>query len=344
MLRELVSDELAEVAATYGTPRRTVLLEGVAAPAAAVPLEVQDVPCRVLLSSTGLLARTSTAEPLAGDGAARCKHDVVVSAVHATARGTVGVVTTAGRVIKLDVVNLPALPPTAGAPSLRGGAQVSEFVELTAGEHVLALVTLGTEGPWIALGTERGVVKRVNRDYPAKGDAFDVVRLDDGDRVIGVTELVTGDEDLVFVTSDAQLLRTPAGTVRPQGRTGGGIAGIKLTPGAEVVFFAGVAADPEAVVVTVAGSTGALPGAMNGSAKVAPLAEYPYKGRATGGVRCHRLLKGEDTLLLAWAGRGPARAADDAGDPVDLPPANGRRDGSGTPTAAPVVAVGGTLG
>ncbi|HZG93728.1 MAG TPA: DNA gyrase C-terminal beta-propeller domain-containing protein, partial [Mycobacteriales bacterium] len=196
----------------------------------------------------------------------------------------------------------------------------------------------------IALGTERGVVKRVNRDYPAKGDAFDVVRLDDGDRVIGVTELVTGDEDLVFVTSDAQLLRTPAGTVRPQGRTGGGIAGIKLTPGAEVVFFAGVAADPEAVVVTVAGSTGALPGAMNGSAKVAPLAEYPYKGRATGGVRCHRLLKGEDTLLLAWAGRGPARAADDAGDPVDLPPANGRRDGSGTPTAAPVVAVGGTLG
>jgi DNA gyrase subunit A len=344
VLRELVSDELAEVAATYGTPRRTVLLEGAAAPAAAVPLEVQDVPCRVLLSSTGLLARTSTAEPLAGDPAARCKHDVVVSAVEATARGTVGVVTTAGRVIKLDVVDLPALPPTAGAPSLRGGAQVSEFVELTAGEHVLALVTLGTEGPWIALGTERGVVKRVNRDYPAKGDAFDVVRLEDGDRVIGVTELVTGDEDLVFVTSDAQLLRTPAASVRPQGRTGGGIAGIKLAPGAEVVFFAAVAPEPDAVVVTVAGSTAALPGAMNGSAKVAPLAEYPYKGRATGGVRCHRLLRGEDTLLLAWAGRGPAHAADDAGDPVELPAATGRRDGSGAATASPVVAVGGTLG
>ena len=35
-----------------------------------------------------------------------------------------------------------------------------------------------------------------------------------------------------------------------------------------------------------------------------PYAEYPAKGRATGGVRCHRFLKGEDLLVLAWAGPG----------------------------------------
>ena len=73
-----VSDELAEVAKKFGTPRRTVLLESAGAPAtAAVPLEVTDDPCWVLLSSTGLLARTSTADPLPGEGA-RAKHDVVV--------------------------------------------------------------------------------------------------------------------------------------------------------------------------------------------------------------------------------------------------------------------------
>src|SRR5690606_27580563 len=55
-LREVVSAELAEVAAAHATPRRTVLLEsdGIPASAAATSLEVADDPCRVLLSSTGL--------------------------------------------------------------------------------------------------------------------------------------------------------------------------------------------------------------------------------------------------------------------------------------------------
>ena len=70
-----------------------------------------------------------------------------------------------------------------------------------------------------------------------------------------------------------------------------------------------------AVVVTVAGSAGALPGAAAGSVKVTPLHEFPGKGRATGGVRCHRFLKGEDVLVMAWAGPAPAVGATDSGAP-----------------------------
>ena len=87
----------------------------------------------------------------------------------------------------------------------------------------------------------------------------------------------------------------------------------------------------DAVVVTASGASSALPGTEPGALKVAPFAEYPAKGRATGGVRCHRFLKGEDTLVLAWAGAAPARAAAASGAPVDLPAPTGRRDGSGTP-------------
>src|SRR5262249_15051825 len=75
------------------------------------------------------------------------------------------------------------------------------------------------------------------------------------------------------------------------------------------------------------------------SVKVAPYADYPPKGRATGGVRCHRLLKGEDALVLAWAGAGPARAATAAGTPGALPPPHGRRDGSGERGREPIAAV-----
>src|SRR6185312_14687732 len=158
---------------------------------------------------------------------------------------------------------------------------------------------------------------------------------------VGAAVADRDDLDLVFLTSDAQLLRFAAKSVRPQGRSAGGMAGIKLGGFGRAVFFGVVDPAREGVVVTSAGSSGALPGTEGGSIKVTPYAEYPAKGRATGGVRCHRFLKGEDELILAWAGPAPARAASGSGVPVELPEANGRRDGSGTPGSTPIVAVAG---
>ena len=77
--------------------------------------------------------------------------------------------------------------------------------------------------------------------------------------------------------------------------------------------------------------------------KVTPYALYPAKGRATGGVRCQRFLKGEDSLVVAWAGAAPVRAATAAGAPAPLPPVDERRDGSGLPTSRPVAVVAGPV-
>jgi len=370
-LREVVSDELAEISERFSTPRRTVLLESSGATrTAAVPLEVADDPCTVLLSSTGLLARTASPpenhdieRPDSPNGerkangdrkghdaaGPRSAHDVIVSSVAATARGTIGVVTSHGRLIRLGVLELPALPPSAHSPGLAGGAPVSEFLSLERGETVAGIVAADGSGPGsgagLALGTAAGVVKRVTPDYPQNATEFDVIALKDGDRVVGAVQLVSETQDLVFLTGDAQLLRFGAASVRPQGRSAGGMAGIRLAARTSVVWFGAVdpsLATPAApVVVTVAGSGGALPGTSAVTVKVTPYAEYPPKGRATGGVRCHRFLKGEDTLVLAWAGTGPARGATEAGSPVDLPPADGRRDGSGVRVRHPLAALGG---
>jgi DNA gyrase subunit A len=338
LLRKVVSDELAEVAKTYGTPRRTVLLAsaGTSVTAQAAPLEVADDPCLAFLSSSGLLART-TSDAVPGRGEGRANHDVVVSAVPTTARGEVGVITSHGRLVKLSVLDMPELPDSANDPNLQGGLPLSEVLQLEPGERALALSTLSTDGPGLALGTRHGIVKRVNPEVLGRDD-WDVIGLRDGDEVVGAVQLATGEEELCFITSDAQLLHFSASLVRPQGRTGGGVAGVKIGPGQGAAFFG--AFDPaEAVVVTASGSSTALPGTEAGSVKVTPFAEYPAKGRATGGVRCHRFLKGEDALVTAWAGPGPARAAADSGAPVDLPDATGRRDGSGVPAAQPIAAV-----
>ncbi len=377
-LRKVVSGELADVSKRFGTPRRTVLLEGSGAPtrAAAVPLEVTDDPCTVLLSSAGLLARTAAAPAVSKtadtlpleDGAAgppggrsrdpgpRAAHDVIVAAVDTTTRGTIGLVTSHGRLIRLGVLELPALPPSAHSPALSGGAPISEFVATDPGETVVGLVAADAQGAGLALGTAQGVVKRVSPDYPQNATEFEVVSLKDGDRVVRAVQLTREEDDLVFISSDAQLLRFPAATVRPQGRAAGGMAGIRLAPRASVIWFGavdpdwhGVAAEDGPggppgvpVVVTVAGAAGALPGTTAATFKVTPYSEYPAKGRATGGVRCQRFLKGEDQLVLAWAGPGPARGATEAGSPVELPPALGRRDGSGERVRHAVAALGGT--
>jgi len=300
--------------------------------------------------------------------AGRAAHDVIVSSVDSTARGTFGVITSAGRLIRLGVLELPALPPSAHSPALSGGAPLSEFVTTAPGETVVAIVAADGAsagfadgagsgvggGVGLAIGTAQGVVKRVTPDYPLNATEFDVIALRDGDSVVGAVQLASEDQDLVFITSDAQLLRFQAASVRPQGRAAAGMAGIRLAPRASVVWFgavspsasqsandAGTAAEP--VVITVAGAAGALPGATAATVKVTPYAEYPPKGRGTGGVRCHRFLKGEDVLVLAWAGPGPARGATEAGTPVDLPAPVGRRDGSGERVLQPLAAVGGTV-
>ncbi len=343
LLRQVVADELAEAAARFSTPRRTILLESAPVPASAaagMPLEVADEPCWVLLSSTGLLARTTSAEPLPSGGR-RAKHDVIVSVVRTTARGEIGAVTSAGRIVRLPVLDMPALPPTADAPNLAGGAPLGEFLALGKGERVLCLVSLDSDSTGLAVGTSSGIVKRVVPDYPQNRDSWEIIGLREGDELAGAVELASGEKDLVFVTSDAQLLRYPAAQVRPQGRSAGGMAGIRTERGQRVVFFGAVEPGSPASVVTVAGATGTLPGTGGRSVKVAPYAEYPPKGRGTGGVRCHRFLKGEDTLVLAWAGRAPARGAAATGVPIDLPDATGKRDGSGAPLTQPLAAVGG---
>ncbi|GII91773.1 DNA topoisomerase (ATP-hydrolyzing) [Sinosporangium siamense] len=344
-LRAAVSKELADIAKSYGTPRRTILMESSGQPRStpAVPLEVPDDPCRVMLSSTGLLARTAGAEPLSGIGD-RSNHDVLISVVDSTVRGEIGVVTSHGRLIRVGVIDLPALPPSANPPSLSGGHPVSEYVTLAPGETVVGLGSLNPDGPGLALGTAQGVVKRVVPDYPANREDFEVITLKDGDHVVGVTELTSEDHDLVFITSDAQLLRFPATSVRPQGRPATGMAGIRLDAAAQVIWFGALDPALPSQVVTISGLATAIPGTQTGNAKVSDFADFPAKGRATGGVRAQRFLKGEDVLILAWAGPAPAKAVTDTGRPVDLPDEIGRRDGSGLRLTHPVSALGGALG
>lgn len=330
-LRRVVSTELGKVAKNYATPRRTQLQESDGrARAAVIPLEMADQPCHVLLGVDGTIGRSRSATAPPVHEGLRTRHDAIAASVPTTSRSDLGLVTDLGRMIRVPVVELPELPDDAAdQPPLAHGVAVAEFVQLEDDERVVSVVSMNTDGPGFVIGTRSGVVKRVAPEYPNNKDDFEVITLKDDDRVVGVTQLTTGEEDLAFITSEAQLLRFAASTVRAQGRPAGGVTGVRLSDEAHVLWFGAVLSPDDSVVVTVSGSSSALEGTQSGSAKVTPFEVYPSKGRATGGVRCHRYLKGEDTLLSGWIGRSPARASREDGKPVRLPDTSERRDGSG---------------
>ena len=335
-LRRVVSEDLAEVSTKYGTPRRTVLLGAAPAVAAAsAPLEVPDDPCWVLLSATGLLARIDTEDDLPSGGD-RASHDVIISRARTTARGDFGIITSTGRLIRAHAIELASLPMTATAPSVAGGTPLADLVGLEKDEKALAVTSLSGEGPSLALGTRNGIVKRVNPELLGK-DFWEIISLKDGDEVVGAVELDDENLELCFVTEGASLLHFPATAVRPQGRSGGGVTGIKAKD--PVVFF-GAAPSHGSSVVTIAASSPAAAGKEPGSVKVTPFDQFPPKGRATGGMRCQRFLKGETALVLAWIGPDPAVACAASGVPVELPEPSLRRDGSGDQGRQPILAVG----
>lgn len=417
----VVIAEMDEAVATYGTPRRTVLLDedadgrlvpvaahgddGVSASAvaaaraaatvssaaadvaaaakaakkagedntAAMALQIDDEPCAVMLSATGLIARTSedALERWENRSSAdkRVKDDQIISIFPTTTRSSYGLITSAGRLIVAHVVELPVVSAD-GPLHVTGGVHAEELIGMTEntdpirGERVIAAIAMPTaddsgdhaaEPAPLALGTRNGVIKRWNRESPTTMDSWSIIDLKDDDEVLAAAE--ARDEDrLVFVSTDSSLLTFDAKNVRPQGRTAGGMAGIRLAEGCSVAAFAVIPANKVAwnyeegdnglfsasgaVVLTVAGDSEALPGTENGSAKVTPLEMYPTKGRGTGGVRSQRFLKGQDTLILAFVGTYPVHASTEGGAGVELPKPDMRRDGSGAELSAPIAIVG----
>ena len=141
---QVVSDELAEVAKTYGTPRRTVLLES-AGSAASPP------PPRRSRSPTTRASRYSPppgcwpGPPATSRSAPAAAAPTTTSSSRrspTTARGEVGVLTSAGRLVRLGRARPAGAPATANDPHLPGGLPLTEMLSLEPDERPLALCRL----------------------------------------------------------------------------------------------------------------------------------------------------------------------------------------------------------
>ncbi len=333
--RTIVAKELDELVEKLGSPRRTVLLDGNDAPRvtakdAPVSFELADEPCILTLSTSGLIGRELEAAHAVKGRLGR--HDILLAELHLSSFTTARAVTDRGRVL---TVTAHEVPEVSGRSR---GAAAAEVFAVQTGERVVALLGAGSEP--ILFVTANGTAKRLSgEDFEATKDGTPVLSLADGDRVVAA--LVADDEaEVVMVASDAQALRTRAGTVPVQGRTARGVAGMKLRGGATVVA-AGLAVDAGVIFTSTDGDT----------AKLTSVSELPTQGRAAGGVRLTRLRgnNGETRVHLATVAPGPdlwcAVASDEDPTKIDpqplpIPVPVTRRDGNSTRTARRVLAAG----
>jgi DNA gyrase subunit A len=213
----------------------------------------------------------------------------------------------------LDISDVPLAP-----------VPLSSVVEGPEIENLVGMVSLGDP---LALVTRQGLVKRIEDDTPTAtqfsraASGLVLMNIATDDELVSVSRCLSEDE-IVCISSDAQLLRMRAAQVRPQGRSAAGMAGMRLRAGSQIVAAAAVS-DPSASGVALV--TDAL------NAKWSPLSEYPLLGRATSGVRAMAMKKADTNVANAFIGLTPPMLVSLKNKITAFPWTPSKRDASGSP-------------
>lgn len=280
-LKGVVADELKATAKKLSFDRRSEIVSAsavaAAEPAAADSVDIEEAPVTIHWDVDG---RIFLADPKAHPDRP------VRQTLAAVNTDTVGVVTNLGNLFGFPAVGLSETP-----------FPLADHVELPEGEHAVGLVPRESDTEQVVLVTRAGAIKLISAAQFAKRDGLPIIRLKNGDEVISVRPVGPA-ETATLVTSDARMLRVDLGTIRPQGRTGGGVAGIRLATDAVVLAGGPVSEDTYLTTLT-----------DGGSAKATKMEGYPVKGRAGAGVRCHNFKKADTVLVNAALVDGEPRAA-----------------------------------
>jgi DNA gyrase subunit A len=272
-LRGIVVRELAEAARRFGGPRRTTLggdvrrVEERGGKRAMTVVAQPRTEVWVFATAAGVCAAWPRATRVEGVPLELGPGEPPLVPLATDTEAELNAFTSDGTVYRLRVAELPvSARPTKGLRAVAVGR----------GGRLAALAPLAPEGGHLLLVTAGGEVKRVEAAVFASshGGGSAAYDLPPGDRLVAVLAHAAGDHALLH-SARGQALRVDLDRLRPvKSPTAGGVAGMRLDAGDEVVAVT-LARDEERLLVVHAG----------GHAKLVPVELYPVKGRGTGGVQ-----------------------------------------------------------
>ena len=279
---DIIKEELLEIKEKFGDERKTKII------AAAGEFEVEDLikeeQTVVTLTYFGYIKRlpldTYKSQKRGGKGIAGLatrEEDFVKQIFTASTHDTVLFFSNKGKLYRLKGYEIPEAGRTAK------GTAIVNLLSLDPGEKISAIIPIPSfdEGKYLLMGTKNGLIKKTPlKEYDtSRKSGLQAITLKDEDELISV-RLTNGDSNIVLVTENGLCITFDEKDVRPIGRTGQGVIGIRLNDGDKVIGMEFVEESKNSTLLAIT---------ENGFGKRTEMDEYKVQGRGGKGVITYKI-------------------------------------------------------
>ncbi len=237
LLMGVIKDELLEIKAKWGDPRRTKIVADEGELDEEALIDEEDV--AITLTHLGYVKRvpadTYKAQRRGGKGIVGLttrESDFVRDLIITSTHDYLMFFTDMGRVYKIKAYEIPEASRTAK------GTPVINFLNLNSTERVTAVIPIKDFQPneCLVMVTKMGTIKKtpLSEFDTNRKTGLIAITLKDGDKLISVAQSA-GDENVIVVTKQGKAIAFSENDVRPMGRNAGGVRAILLDKDDEVV-------------------------------------------------------------------------------------------------------------
>lgn len=289
-LMGVIKEELLEIKKKYGDKRRTKIVNDNGDLDEEALIDVEDV--AITMTHLGYIKRvpenTYKAQRRGGKGILGLTtrdSDFVKDLIITSTHDYLMFFTDMGKVYKMKAYEVPEASRTAK------GTPVINFLNLNSGERVTAVIPVKEFAPddYLVMITKKGTIKKtpMSEFDSNRKNGLIAINLKDGDKLISVSQS-SGNENIYVITKMGKAIAFNENDVRSMGRNAGGVRGINLEAGDEVVSMElDIDGTREMLVVT-----------ENGYGKRTSLDEYRLQNRGGKGVATYDKSKFEKTGTL----------------------------------------------
>lgn len=289
-LMGVIKDELLEIKKKYGDKRRTKIVNDNGELDEEALIDVEDV--AITMTHLGYIKRvpenTYKAQRRGGKGILGLTtrdSDFVKDLIITSTHDYLMFFTDMGKVYKMKAYEVPEASRTAK------GTPVINFLNLNSGERVTAVIPVKefAQDDYLVMITKNGTIKKtpMSEFDSNRKNGLIAINLKDGDKLISVSQS-SGNENIYVITKLGKAIAFNENDVRSMGRNAGGVRGINLEKGDEVVSMElDIDGTREMLVVT-----------ENGYGKRTSLDEYRLQTRGGKGVATYDKSKFEKTGTL----------------------------------------------
>ena len=271
--REELKARLSSIVAKYGDDRRTQLTQIAAAKEEKEIELVAPEDVVVIVTQSGDIKRipkgSFKVQKRNGKGV-KTQDDAILSSISTNTIDTLLIFTSAGRMFRLLVDNIPE-----GTTATRG-VNLATIIKLEPNERVMFVTSQfrETDAKYVVFFTKNGLIKKTKLDEfknTKKTTGIQAIKFKEGDSLANVTLL--NEEEVIVFTKNGMCIRFGTKDIAPIGRIAAGVKAIKLKENDEVLVGLPVSKNNDVAIFTT-----------RGLGKRVKVSEFPVQGRGGVGV------------------------------------------------------------